>query len=116
MTEFKIEIHPDIKEEPFRQQIRAIARQYGWEFQYHTYDSRRSESGWPDDVFLHPRYMLALFIEFKRNNGKATPRQKKWLSALAQCGLETAVWRPRDIDKIVDVLGPRQARAVYIPE
>lgn len=105
-----IEIHPAIKEEAFRQQLRQIARMYGWSMQYHTYDSRRSDAGWPDEVFVHPEYGRMIFVEVKSEKGRVSGKQEVWLKALASCGAEAVVWRPSDIAEIMDVLGPKQTR------
>lgn len=104
-----------LSEETFRQQVRRIARMYGWEFQYHTHNSQRSDAGWPDEVFIHPRYLRAIFVELKSDKGKPTAGQKRWLAALAGCGLEVAIWWPKDMDHIIDVLGPRQLRCQLPP-
>lgn len=92
-----------MKEEAFRQQVRGIARSFGW-MMYHTYDSRRSDPGFPDEVMVHPRRNRVLFVEFKNEKGKVTDAQWKWLNALALGGQEVAVWRPQHMDRIVQVL------------
>lgn len=83
---------------------------YGWSMQYHTHNSQRSDPGWPDEVLCHPGKGRALFVELKTEKGRLTQPQKNWLEHLARCGLETAVWRPSDINHIVQVLGPQQIR------
>jgi hypothetical protein len=95
-------------EEAFRQQVRQIARMYGWTMQYHTYSSRRSDAGWPDEVLVHPQRGRVLFVELKTDTGRITAAQQRWLDTLAGCGMETHVWRPRDMDNIVAILGLRQ--------
>lgn len=97
-------------EEEFRQQVRTIGKYYGWGHQYHTYDSRRSDPGWVDEVFLSLTYERAIFIELKTDTGRPRPSQVQCLNALASVGLETALWRPSDIDTIKAVLGPIQRR------
>jgi hypothetical protein len=99
-----------ILEEPFRRQIRDLAALYGWTYRYHTHNSQRSDAGWPDEVFLHPLNLRIIFAELKTDTGKPTPAQTGWLTHLNNCGLETALWRPRDLDTIIAVLGPQQQR------
>lgn len=104
---------PDIREEPFRHQVRQIASMYGWAMQYHTHNSKFSDGGWPDEVYIHPLHSRIIFVELKTNTGRVKPKQKQWLAALHDCGLETALWRPRDIDTIISVLGPQQIKTQF---
>jgi hypothetical protein len=97
-----------MREEAFRQQVRQIARYYGWTLMYHTHDSRRSDRGFPDEVFCHPERNRVIFIEFKSEKGRLRPEQKVWIEALQRSGMEAAVWRPQDMDYIRTVLGPQQ--------
>ena len=73
---------------------------------YHTFDSRRSPSGFPDIVAVHKtpgRELLA--IELKTDTGIVSEAQQAWLTALAGCtGVVSEVWRPADLDRIVEVL------------
>lgn len=97
-----------MKEEQFRQQVRGIARTYGWDLQYHTHDSRRSDAGWPDEVLINTKRGRIIFVELKNEKGKVTPTQQKWIHALQACGLEADVWRPQDMHRIIATLGPQQ--------
>jgi VRR-NUC domain len=62
---------------------------------YHTHDSRRSPSGFPDLVCVGPRGVL--FRELKRQQGKVSPEQREWLDALTVAGQNAAVWRPASL-------------------
>lgn len=95
-----------MKEEAFRQQVRKIARMYGWTLMYHTHSSVRSDPGFPDEVLLNKTQKRVLFIEFKSEKGRVRPAQKEWIEALQLCGQEAAIWRPSDMEQIVKVLGP----------
>lgn len=99
-----------MNEEQFRWQIRDIAKLYGWNMQYHTYNSMRSQAGWPDEVLCHPIHRRVIFVELKSEKGNLSDAQRSWLIVLNACGLETAVWRPKDIPTAIRVLGPVQER------
>ena len=45
-----------------------------------------------------------LFVELKRQNGKATAQQDVWLEALKAAGQEVYLWRPSDWDALEAVL------------
>lgn len=61
---------------------------------YHTHDSRRSPSGFPDDVILGRGG--AIFRELKRQSGRVSKAQREWLDMLAETGMDVDVWRPVD--------------------
>lgn len=98
----------EMKEEAFRQQMLRIARMYGWTLTYHTHSSIRSDPGWPDEVLYNPERNRIIFVELKTETGRIRPAQQVWIDALLAAGLEAAIWRPRDMERIVRVLGPRQ--------
>jgi len=98
----------EMSEEQFRRKVRQIAKLYGWDMQYHTHNSRRSDAGWPDEGIAHTEHKRILFIELKTDKGRVTAAQKMWIDALQGIGMEAAIWRPKDIDLIVEVLGPKQ--------
>ena len=84
------------------EQVKTVALTYGWRL-YHTFDSRRSASGFPDLVLARPPRVI--FAELKRQNGRMTVPQEMWGEALGQCGgVETYLWRPSDWDEIVETL------------
>ncbi len=59
---------------------------------YHTFDSRRSEPGFPDLVVVGPHGVI--FRELKADRGRLSPDQRRWLDRLTQAGADAAVWRP----------------------
>lgn len=65
-------------------QVRVIraATDRGWRV-YHTYDSRRSEPGFPDLVLVRPPRVL--FVELKVGRRRLTDDQTAWLELLARC-------------------------------
>jgi VRR-NUC domain len=98
---FLEEAAPRQTERAFMESVFKLARMLGWAC-YHTYDSRRSEGGFPDAVMLkRPR---VLFVEFKADRGKLTDAQRAWLDELRACGQEAYVWRPKHWAAIEKVL------------
>lgn len=63
---------------------------------YHTHDSRGSQAGFPDVVFLGPFGLI--FAEFKmRGPEDLTPEQARWVIRLnTQGGVRSVVWSPED--------------------
>jgi hypothetical protein len=61
-------------------------------------------AGFPDLVLARPRDRRLLFVELKRDGGRTTDAQDAVLGALRYSGAEAYVWRPADIDGIVEVL------------
>lgn len=75
-------------------QIRALAKDLRL-LRYHTFDSRKSPSGFPDLVLVGACGIL--FRELKKESEKPSPAQQKWLDALTCTGQDAAVWRPSDL-------------------
>lgn len=80
------------------------AEAFGWDLQYHTHDSRRSEAGFPDLVAIRVRDRRLLVAEFKRASEHPTSSQEAWLEAFRLLGAEVYVWRPQDLDEVERVL------------
>ena len=60
---------------------------------YHTFDSRRSPSGFPDLVIVGRG---VIYRELKTAKGKLTAAQSQWLDTLTAAGQDACVWRPSD--------------------
>ena len=85
-----------LSEQAFQQQIIDLALVKGW-YVYHTYDSRRSNPGWPDLALVHPGKKLLLFLEVKTQTGRVTQPQQRMIDTLAKVRLTTAhIVRPSD--------------------
>lgn len=72
------------------------AQRLNW-YVYHTFDSRRSEPGFPDLILIERDYAdVARLIaaELKRERESPTQPQLLWLAAFDNAGAETYVWRP----------------------
>jgi hypothetical protein len=83
-------------------QVLDVARLFDWAH-YHPWLSIHSPRGWPDLALVRPpRLVLA---ELKRQDGKPTPAQVRWLDLLGQCaGVEVYLWRPADLDDVLRIL------------
>jgi len=97
---------PQESEKQFQAAIVDLAQQLGWHC-FHTFDSRRSASGFPDLFMVRGRRAIA--AELKSDTGRVTEAQDVWLAALAEAGVETFVWRPRDKQTITGILIGRPA-------
>lgn len=71
------------------------AKRFGW-LAYHTFDSRRSEPGYPDLHLIHPTRKLSIFRELKTQTGRLSAAQVAWIDALTAAGCDIAIWRPID--------------------
>lgn len=75
---------------------------YGWDT-YHTYDSRRSDPGFPDLVMIRPPRLV--FAELKSSTGILGAAQTHWQEQLSGVrDIESYVWRPLDLQHIADTL------------
>ena len=99
-------IYPTIKEGDFLATVTELATLTGW-LVYHTYDSRRSQAGFPDLVLARADRLI--FAELKTDKGRIRPAQIEWLDRLgavasSQPGISVYLWRPKDwagIEKIL---------------
>lgn len=73
--------------------VRDILRLYGL-YGYHTYDSRRSQKGWPDWVIVGRR---VLYRELKGPAGRLSAEQRRVGYLLQAAGADWDVWRPADL-------------------
>ena len=91
-----------ISEKDYMQTIKDLARYSGWSV-YHTYDSRRSDPGFPDLVLVRPPRVV--FAELKSQRGGLSTHQRDWMEHLTFCpGVENYVWRPSDWPDVVATL------------
>ena len=93
---------PNILEKDFQQMVLNVAKPCGW-LTYHTYDSRRSDPGFPDLCLVRgPRLIYA---ELKTVKGRLKEQQQTWLTKLTEVPcVEVYLWRPTDWDAIVEIL------------
>lgn len=50
--------------------------------------------GFPNLVLVRPPQCV--FVLLRTNRAEPTKAQQEWLSALAECGVSTVIWRPAD--------------------
>lgn len=62
---------------------------------YHTFDSRRSHAGWPDEAIWGPAGFLVR--ELKTESGQVSVAQRVVLDSLRAAGVDVGVWRPSDL-------------------
>lgn len=76
---------------------------------YHTHDSRRSQSGYPDLCMVHRAKRRLIYVELKiEGGGRLTPEQYAWLDDLRMVrGVEVYIWWPSDRAEAVRIMsGP----------
>ena len=108
-------------EAAFQAQVVELAGMLGWEV-YHTYDSRRSNPGFPDLTLV--RSGILIFAELKMEPGSMSSAQLRWFALLFEVSLNVRentqaepdvtlpvrafVWTPDDWDEIEQVLARAQ--------
>lgn len=90
-------------EKSFQEQVIEFARLSGW-IAYHTFDSRRSEPGFPDLVLARVGEFQPLFVELKSEKGRLSEAQVKWRETLMLGGGGYRLWRPSDWEEIEETL------------
>jgi hypothetical protein len=93
----------ELTEKQFQQQVRDLALLTGWRA-YHTFDSRRSDPGFPDLAMVNRTQGRFIFIELKRHDGTVSDDQQSWLASISEAGFEADVWRPADMPRIQRIL------------
>lgn len=93
----------DLTEKEWTAQVVELATTLGYR-RYHTWRSKHSAAGWPDEALVRDRLILA---ELKRAGEKPRVDQVAWLSELARAGAEVYVWTLDDLDEIAAVLASR---------
>ena len=94
-------------EKAFQSDVMRVAKMLGW-LPYHTFDSRRSASGFPDLVLVRER---VLFRELKVGKNKLSQAQELWRDSIMDAGGDWAEWRETDMDDIVADLSRRPTQA-----
>ncbi len=87
-------------EKEFQARVVALAKSKGWRC-YHTFDSRRSDEGYPDLTMVRGERLI--FAELKVKGRKLTKAQIAWLNDLIFAA-EAYLWTPGMWDTIVKTL------------
>lgn len=100
-------------ERDFHSLFVKMARQQGWFVaQFRAARTKEGEwrtpvaadaKGYPDFTLVRERIFWA---ELKSERGSLRPDQKIWIEKLRATGAEVYVWKPRDLDDIIQVLRP----------
>ena len=85
-----------MSEEELDANVMDAARRFGFTLGYHTFDSRRSDIGFPDRILVSVQQKRVLWIEEKREGKEPAPYQAAWIAALLECGQEAYIIRPSD--------------------
>ena len=107
-----------VSEAAWQKQVEQTLALCGFDLQYHTHDSRRSQAGFPDIVATRETngFYTLLFVELKRETGQATTDQYRWLDDLSMIaalinrmpGLKVRMivdlWRPSDAERLWNLL------------
>jgi hypothetical protein len=98
--------------------IYECATLLGWRG-YHTYDSRRSNAGFPDWVYIRSGHLI--FAELKTATGTVSPAQQAWLDDLLAVSIgahrvQVYTWRPSnwlngDIEQVLRYTGLKAEEA-----
>jgi len=93
-----------LTEKDLEYQVKDLAKVFGWRY-YHTWRSIHSPAGFPDCVMVRgDRLVIA---ELKSEKGVVSEKQQEWLDCLGNVGdkdVQVYLWRPCDLEKIVEVL------------
>jgi hypothetical protein len=82
-----------VREKDFQSRVTDMCDWLGLRY-YHTYDSRRSNPGFPDLVIVGPNHLI--FVELKATKGRVSAAQQEWISALEAADQDAYVWYPED--------------------
>ena len=95
-------------EEELQQKVINLAELTG-HLVYHTYDSRKSQKGFPDLVIVKPEMARPIFAELKSEKGQLRPDQATWKLVLeAMKGVDYRLWRPSSWPEIEETLTGRK--------
>lgn len=92
-------------EREFQATVVSLAESCGW-WCFHVYNARKSKAGWPDQVMLRERAIVA---ELKVPPNTATAAQLNCLDRFRRAGIEAYLWTPNDWPEIIRVLQRKES-------
>ena len=94
------------KEAKLQDALLKVLKDLGFDFRYHTHDSRRSEAGFGDLLAINPREGILWVAELKGLKTPTTPAQLAWVDAwrTVRRVIIPGVIHPADYDTAVDQL------------
>jgi hypothetical protein len=93
-----------VTEDQFQAWAMSAAHFLGWDWRYHTFDSRGSEAGMPDLLLVNTKQRRVIFAELKGTRGSLSDAQRTVLEMLRTCGHEAYCWYPADADLVEQIL------------
>ncbi len=99
-------------EAEFQRQVVQLAKMGGW-LVMHTRPAINKSGKWSTPIQGHrgfPDLCMThatrgtIFAELKAEKGRVSEEQKAWIDALKESGEEVHLWRPSQIDEIVERL------------
>jgi hypothetical protein len=90
----------DATEDEFEAWLKNAAPLFGWTLRYHTHDSRRSPSGFPDWVLIHPKGAI-LVLELKGVDGLPTEEQVAWVNGFRVAGIFAGIVWPHNASDVL---------------
>jgi len=95
-------ILPLISEKNWQGTVIQVAQLEGWEYIYHTWNSKHSPAGYPDLIFLKDGRMVV--VELKREDGLLSAEQYFWLLEFTKVTPDVYLWKPSDWGEVQQVL------------
>lgn len=106
---------PPLTEQQFQGQVIDLARTLGWKVAH--FRPAQTARGWrtpvaadgagfPDLILVRDRVIAA---ELKTQTGRVKDHQADWLQAFTAAGAEAYLWRPNDVETIIETLRRRTA-------
>lgn len=94
------------REEKLQDALLTVLKDLGFDYRYHTHDSRRSEEGFADVVAINERAGVLWVAELKGLKTPTKPAQLAWLDAWRSVRriIVPDVVHPADYDRVVDQL------------
>ena len=112
-----MELRAMITERAFSQQVYDLARRLNWRaVRFPTWRATGTSAGYPDITMVRGGRLLFTELKSDRPGASPTTQQREWMDALESAGAEVYLWRPSDLNEVVNVLAaqhrPRTLPAV----